>query len=624
MSITETKSISFEELNQFLYKVISKNEPSLDEDKIEEIINAYLEESNISFQNNTLPTSIIVDKAKNSNSSKTYINDTLISLFSFQNENIIKILTQCLTKLQEYKETSLVDQLNWVILLLGKDYFKVEIDANDIHAIQFMKEYSCDSVNLSKEKDLQIAKNLSLEREKKVKRNSVGLKSKFQTNVNKEIERSFKRTYSLHPKAVFKCFDSDKALKKNSIDIEIPTPNEEKQEDNQEVNLNEMSNEKYKIKDEIDEEEEPVNTPKNNINNGQTNYFKNEQINSSSSLPFVIVDNKANTIFDDIDFNIFNYVEEAGRISVLYNISNAILNKYNFFTFVNSERFHTFIDKIRVGYDYLIPYHNDLHAADVLQTCHFIINSNSIKVELDLTSLDICGLFIAAIVHDFKHPGLNNTYHMNKRTSIAIRYNDFSILEQLHISSAFKILSHPNSNIFCDLSIEEFRIIRKRMVECVLGTDMARHAKALNNLRKKVDHLNLIKESTGSSVCELLVNYIPDENKFDRQQELLTFIIHCADISNTGKIFPICKTWTLLVMNEFFLQGDKEKQEELPISFLCDRNNTNIPKSQISFISNIAIPCFNTLELLFPHCQLFTKNQKDNIANWELEEKEKN
>lgn len=611
MSITETKSISKDEFNKFLHKVIYTNEPSLNDDQIEKIIDQYLIDSDIHFEDDSLPTSIIVDKAKKSTSSKIYINDTLISLFSFQNENIIQILSQCLAKLKEYKEISLADQLNWVILLLSKDYFKVEIDPNDIHAIQFMKEYSFESINQSKEKDFLIAKNLSLEREKKIKRYSVNFKSLFQPNLNKEVGCSIKRTYSLLPKVSSKDINSDEGAINNSIDSDVQVFVEDKQEENQTTN-------KKEGKAKVIEGEDNPNISKNNLIESK----KVEPAFSSSSLPFIIKANKIESIFDEIDFNIFKYVKDAGRISVLYNISNAILDKYNFFTFINSQRFHTFIDKIRVGYDYLIPYHNDLHAADVLQTCHFIINSDSIKKELDLTSLDICGLFIASIVHDFKHPGLNNTYHMNKRTPIANRYNDLSILEQMHISSAFKVLSHPNSNIFCDLSVEEYRIIRKRMVECVLGTDMAKHAKALNNLRKKVDHLINIEESSGSTVCELLVNYIPDESKFDRQQELLTFIIHCSDISNTGKIFPICREWTMLVMKEFFLQGDKERNEGLPISFLCDRYNTSIPKSQISFISNITIPCFNTLELLFPHCSVFIKNQKDNIANWELEEKE--
>ena len=32
-------------------------------------------------------------------------------------------------------------------------------------------------------------------------------------------------------------------------------------------------------------------------------------------------------------------------------------------------------------------------------------------------------MLLASILHDFKHPGLNNFYHINARTDIAITYN---------------------------------------------------------------------------------------------------------------------------------------------------------------------------------------------------------
>jgi hypothetical protein len=47
-----------------------------------------------------------------------------------------------------------------------------------------------------------------------------------------------------------------------------------------------------------------------------------------------------------------------------------------------------------------------------------------LKSEMNITDLDLMGFFVAAIIHDFKHPGLNNTYHINKKSQIAIKYND--------------------------------------------------------------------------------------------------------------------------------------------------------------------------------------------------------
>lgn len=36
-------------------------------------------------------------------------------------------------------------------------------------------------------------------------------------------------------------------------------------------------------------------------------------------------------------------------------------------------------------------------------------------------------LLIASICHDFKHDGLNNSYHVNAQTERAITYNDVAV-----------------------------------------------------------------------------------------------------------------------------------------------------------------------------------------------------
>ena len=48
-------------------------------------------------------------------------------------------------------------------------------------------------------------------------------------------------------------------------------------------------------------------------------------------------------------------------------------------------------------------------------------------------------------------------------------------------------------------------------------------------------------------------------------------------------------------MEEFFKQGDKEREMGLDISPLCDRNTTQVPQSQIGFIDYIVVPLFNTV-----------------------------
>ena len=46
---------------------------------------------------------------------------------------------------------------------------------------------------------------------------------------------------------------------------------------------------------------------------------------------------------------------------------------------------------------------------------------------------------------------------------------------------------------------------------------------------------------------------------------------------------------------EFFKQGDLEKDKGLPVSFLCDRENTKVNKMQAGFLNGVVIPLYKTM-----------------------------
>ena len=107
-----------------------------------------------------------------------------------------------------------------------------------------------------------------------------------------------------------------------------------------------------------------------------------------------------------------------------------------------------------------------------------------------------------------------------------------------------------------------------------------------------------------------------EKSKSEEQQALLDFFIHAADLAHNTKLFKISIQWMELLSNEFWNQGDKEKAMKLPLSFLCDRNDTNVPKSKVGFISGFILPIFEVLITMFPTLNYTTENAKNNIAKW--------
>jgi len=82
--------------------------------------------------------------------------------------------------------------------------------------------------------------------------------------------------------------------------------------------------------------------------------------------------------------------------------------------------------------------------------------------------------------------------------------------------------------------------------------------------------------------------------------------------------------WVDLLMVELFNQGDVEKENNLPISILCDREKVHINKSQIGFINFIVLPTFESLLHIIPEMEPYVIAGKTNLSRYENLIKEEN
>uniref|UniRef100_A0A0K0DHH4 3',5'-cyclic-nucleotide phosphodiesterase n=1 Tax=Angiostrongylus cantonensis TaxID=6313 RepID=A0A0K0DHH4_ANGCA len=138
-------------------------------------------------------------------------------------------------------------------------------------------------------------------------------------------------------------------------------------------------------------------------------------------------------------------------------------------------------------------YHNATHAADVLQATSYFLDSPSVAAHV--SENHAIAALIAATVHDLDHPGRGNAFLINTRQSLAVLYNDHSVLENHHVALAFQLTLQQNSNvnIFGNLSREEFTSMRHSIVEMVLATDISRHFEYLVRFNKvKSSFINLM------------------------------------------------------------------------------------------------------------------------------------
>jgi hypothetical protein len=262
-----------------------------------------------------------------------------------------------------------------------------------------------------------------------------------------------------------------------------------------------------------------------------------------------------------------------------------------------------------------------LHGADITATiCLFFNNSNAEEV-CHAKAIDLLSIIIAALGHDVGHPGLTNAFQINSSSEMAITYNDSSCLENFHLTKLFKTLRKEEYNIFEKLSTQDYKKIRKKMISEVLATDMSIHGKILNNIRSKIPEylLNANENNKKNEIkkFELISDINNEETTNEEKQALFDYFIHSADLGHNTKIFDISLKWVELLSEEFWIQGDKERQMNLNISFLCDRDSTNVPKSQVGFIGGFIIPTYNFLVVMFPTLSYTIENAKNNLNKWQ-------
>ena len=153
------------------------------------------------------------------------------------------------------------------------------------------------------------------------------------------------------------------------------------------------------------------------------------------------------------------------------------------------EKLASFLRTVQSTYFESVQYHNDLHGADVMQMGFHMLTKGQLQKTLELNMLDCLSFLTAAVCHDLGHDGFTNSYHVNAVTERAIASNDVSVQESFHAAELFRILDKPKNNFVSNLSKEEFKIFRKRVIGFILATDMAHHAESVSKLNAMLSEL---------------------------------------------------------------------------------------------------------------------------------------
>jgi len=226
------------------------------------------------------------------------------------------------------------------------------------------------------------------------------------------------------------------------------------------------------------------------------------------------------------------------------------------------------------------PYHDRRHVADVVAGIHaFTLPGGCLYDLVSKCPLSLLSAIFAAAVHDLQHPGVNNNFLSKTLHPLAIRYSDKSINENHHLSSAFDLMAQEEFNFMKDCDLESFLKFRALVIEMVLATDMKSHFEILDSFRRFQKAKS--EGSTSQDSCSEMRTVFPLAMK-------IADLIHCA------RPLEVHHRWVDLITEEFFIQGDLEKDKSMKVSPGMDRSQTPGPLQQVGFTEIFVLPLFKT------------------------------
>uniref|UniRef100_A0A3Q1F977 Phosphodiesterase n=1 Tax=Acanthochromis polyacanthus TaxID=80966 RepID=A0A3Q1F977_9TELE len=319
------------------------------------------------------------------------------------------------------------------------------------------------------------------------------------------------------------------------------------------------------------------------------------------------------------NFPIFSLVEKT------HGKTGCILSQVSYRLFEDTGLFETFRIPVQEFMNYFhalengyrdIPYHNRVHATDVLHAVWYLttqpvpglptlLTENGIHTDSEngitpgatgfllskmhsvleegygslaglIPGLELMALYVAAAMHDYDHPGRTNAFLVATSAPQALLYNDRSVLENHHAASAWNLfMSRPEYNFLVNLEHVEFKRFRFLVIEAILATDLKKHFDFLAEFNAKVGDegvsgIDWTNENDRLLVCQMCIKL--------------------ADVNGPLKCKELHLQWTEGIVNEFYEQGDEEASLGLPISPFMDRSAPQLAKLQESFITHIVGP----------------------------------
>ena len=316
-------------------------------------------------------------------------------------------------------------------------------------------------------------------------------------------------------------------------------------------------------------------------------------------------------LLDTLDLNPFDFCPED-----LIHLVLEIFDRLELPMRLSLDRFRleAFVMCVRHSMRDSNSYLSWIHVFDVTHTVYVLARDSGMMDTLH--DIDRFALLVAALCHDLDHPGFSNmklaeaVVSGSAQADRAFQPRD-KLLEKHHSLRAFEIMVSLNIDLLHDLSTHDFYSFRRTVESVILATDMSKHsdfaAAASVGVDGAADGEVHACRTSSSEACQAEAKKILG----------MQILLKAADISNVIKPFHVAARWAVCVTDEFFNQGQMEREAGLPVSPNCDETTVSRVGLQRGFIDFLARPFYVAVAHMFPKLECLLSQIDENRKLWD-------
>jgi GAF domain-containing protein len=215
--------------------------------------------------------------------------------------------------------------------------------------------------------------------------------------------------------------------------------------------------------------------------------------------------------------------------------------------------------------------------------------------------VQVLALMVATLCHDLDHRGTTNMHQVVLGKPLAELYPE-ATMERHHIAQFAAILATEGHNFMERLDEGVYARVMREVRELVLGTDMSGH-------RANVDAVAALRGAAPET-------WTAGEAGQRATRRFMSVAMNTADLVASVKPWRVARAIAFGVLEEFWRQGDIEREQGHTPAPLHDRAACSIPEAQLGFLDFVALPTFRAIAGVLPATGVFASAAQNIRDTW--------